>query len=73
MATASGFGGTTLAEVYVMRKLHKEKMKELMKKEAAAERGVAKEKKIKKSSGSFFGVFKKGHSAKVSSGEDLGS
>ncbi len=69
MATGAGFVGCTLAEAYTMRKLHKEKMKK-----EAAEKGVfavdAKEisNNSSSSSGCFFQrVFKKGHSAKVSS------
>ncbi|KDP32716.1 hypothetical protein JCGZ_12008 [Jatropha curcas] len=70
MATGAAFGGSTLAEAYTMRKLHQEKMKKL---EAAQKGMVANEKEEDKSancntgSGCFFGVFKKGHSAKISS------
>ncbi|XP_021656782.1 uncharacterized protein LOC110647319 [Hevea brasiliensis] len=71
MATGAAFGGSTLAEAYTMRKLYKEKMKR-----EAAEKGFVsaadlKESKNSSSSGCFFRrVFKKGHSAKVSSSFD---
>ena len=68
MAT-TGFAGASILEAYVTNKLHKEKMKELVKKEAADQKEVVphnyEEKKSKKYSASFLGVFKKRHAAKV--------
>ncbi|GLU16251.1 hypothetical protein SLE2022_326930 [Rubroshorea leprosula] len=63
-----GFGGDSLAEAYVMRSLHKEKMKKLQK--GQPEMGDNREEKGIQS-GCFFWISRKNHhSAKVSSSAD---
>ena len=64
---AVGFAGTGLAEAYVMRSLHKEKMKKMEKEQAKGDDKVSNEKEIP--AGCFFWVSKKTHSAKVSSAD----
>ncbi|WRX31280.1 hypothetical protein QQP08_023767 [Theobroma cacao] len=61
-----GFAGVGLAEAYVMRSLHKEKMKKMEKEEAKTDR-ILDEEKIP--GGCFFWVSKKSHSAKVASAD----
>ncbi|XWS23846.1 hypothetical protein CRYUN_Cryun28dG0050100 [Craigia yunnanensis] len=65
-----GFAGVGLAEAYVMRSLHKEKMKKMEKEQAKSDDKVFDEKKIP--AGCFFWVSKKTHSAKVSSADSTG-
>ncbi|CAK7347082.1 unnamed protein product [Dovyalis caffra] len=58
---------TGLAQAYVMRKLHKEKMEKL----EQAEKGIVTgEKKGKNPSGCFFWGYKKNHPAKVNCEEN---
>ena len=57
--------GAGLAEAYVMRSLHKEKMKKMEKEQAQCDDKVFDDKKTP--AGCFFWVSKKTHSAKVSS------
>lgn len=65
----AGVVGLSLAEVYAMRAMHKEKMKKLEKleKQKAAEIGSTADDEKEIPSGCFFWVSKKSHSAKVSS------
>lgn len=62
----AGVAGFSLAEVYAVRAMHKEKMKNLEKQKAAEISGTADDEK-EIPSGCFFWLSKKSHSAKVSS------
>ncbi|KAK9269863.1 hypothetical protein L1049_025436 [Liquidambar formosana] len=67
---ASAGAGVTLAEAYVMRKLHKEKMKRMEKEEGEREVCVDGESKVP-GGGCFFSMFKKIHPNDVSAVADV--
>ncbi|XVF39463.1 hypothetical protein PTKIN_Ptkin01aG0037000 [Pterospermum kingtungense] len=69
-----GFAGAGLAEVYVMRSLHKEKMKKMEMEQAKSsahddDDNKAFDENKTSSPGCFFWVSKRTHSAKVSSAD----
>ncbi|XVF36787.1 hypothetical protein REPUB_Repub19eG0088200 [Reevesia pubescens] len=67
--TGAGFAGVGLAEAYVMRSLHKEKMKKMEKEQAAKTDNDKILHEKKNPAGCFFWGSKKSNSPKVSSAD----